>query len=601
MSVVVITGTTGARTLRETVLSVQKQTVPVEHWIIVDGAQYERDVDKILGKMPMNENTKYTQRVLVLPENTGGSGYLCHRINGALPWLTNADYVCFLDEDNMFTPNHVEGLLHALKNKPGARWAHAYRSLIDDDGTFICHDSCESLGGLCHTVLDRNDRLIDTNCFMLQRELAIQISPLWNVKARQPGQMEADRRVCQLLLKQEPLYGVSSHYSVLYRVANRPDSVNADFFKNGNALLGRGVGGYDATKPTLYLFHFDAQRTAEYCHGDFEKDPLAEWTPGMWHGLCSKYNLVDGFACLDYLPLNATCVITMCTPDTLPLDFFKERKDLTKILYTAEGPNIRHALQWTKDFLKAHFDVILTHWQPLLDDPDVKTVLCPHNARFLEFPRHDALLRTNTASSDKSVVMVLERRDLLGTYDIDGVQLKCLDCLREQYVTGLSNATVYGDGWEEYCKSHPQVTLGYSMPRHLDTKNTPIDHYQNHVFALIIENCDAVGYVSEKFGDALLAGGIPLYYGTPSALIPLPEGCYIDIKRFKTGQEIQHYLDSLSQEEVMTMRKKVYEVRREYLQQRGRECIARAVETVLTSVYERNHRRGSAGGSSLEL
>lgn len=581
--VAVITGTTGARTLRETILSVQKQTVPVEHWIIVDGIQYENDVRKLIGKLPKNENTGYIQHILVLPENTGGSGYLCHRINGSIPWLTNTDYVCFLDEDNMFTPSHVHHLLEALKNTSGARWAHAYRTVIDDDGAVICNDNCESLGGLCHTVLSRDDRLIDTNCYLFQRELAVQISPLWNVKARQKDQIEADRQVCLLLLKQEPIHGVSMNYSVLYRVANRADSVHADFFKNGNALLGRGVGGYDATKPALYLFHFDGYHTSEYCHGTYDPDPLGEWCPGMWHGLCSKYNLIDGFACLNHLPHKAKCLITMCDPNTLPLQIFRDRPDLLKILYTAEGPNIRHAHQWTKEFLKAHFDIVLTHWQPLLDDPEIQTVLCPHNARFLEFPKHESLLRTNEGSLDTSVVMVLERRDTLGAYDIDGVQLACLDCLREQYVTGLKNATVYGNGWAEYCESHPGVKLGYSMPRHLDTQ-TPIDHYQHHDFALIVENCDAVGYVSEKFGDALIAGAIPLYYGNPSTLIPLPDnGCYIDIRQFKTGGELQRHLDSLTPQDIATLKQRVCDVRKEFLQQRGRECIANAVESIIVS------------------
>ena len=584
MSVAVITATTGARTLRDTVLSVQKQTIATHHYIIVDGAQYEYEARKLLGKIPKNENTKYTQHILVLPNNTGGSGYLCHRIHGALPWLVNEDYVCFLDEDNMFAPGHVEGLVRAVQETPGARWAHAFRSLIDDEGHHICNDSCESLGGVSHTVLHRQDRLIDTNCYLLERELAVQVSPLWNVKARQPDQLEADRQLCQVLLRQEPLYGVSKAYSVLYRVSNRPDSVNADFFKQGNGILGKGVGGYDATKPTVYLFHFDPQHTAEYCHGDCEQDPRGEWCPGMWHGLRSKYNLVDGFACLEYIPQKATCLVTMCSPETLPLAFFKARTDLLKMLYTAEGPNIRHATQWQKDFLKTHFDIILTHWKPLLDCPDIKTFFCPHNARFLEFPRHEGILCTNKGSQ-KNVVMVLERRDTLASYDIDGERLRCLDCLREHYVTGLTNATVYGNGWAEYCEEHPEVTLGYSMPRHLDP-STPIVHYENHDFALIIENCDAEGYVSEKFGDALIAGAIPLYYGNPSALVPLPEGSYVDIRKFKNGSELQRFLDGLTEDDVLEFKRRVYEVRQEFLQARGRDCIAQAVETALDSALK---------------
>ena len=580
MRVAVITGTIGSTTLRETVESVQSQTVPVDHWIVVDGKEFERDVIKILGKMPKYTGTKYTQHIIVLPKNTGGDGYLCHRINGALPWLVDSDYICYLDEDNAFRPDHVKHLLESIKTTPGARWAHSFRSIIDDDGTTICNDSCESLGGLSHTVIDRNDRLIDTNCYMLERELAVQICPLWNVKARQPGQLEADRQVCRVLMQREPIYGVSRSYSVLYRTSNRHDSVATDFFKNGNAILGRGVGGYDATKPTMYLFHFDAQRTSEYCHGEHESDPLGEWCPGMWHGLASSYNLADGFACIEYIPHGATCLVTMCAPETLPLEFFKNRPDTKKILFTAEGPNIRHAAQWDIDFLNTHFDIILTHWQPLLDSPLIKTVFCPHNARFLEFPRHDAVLRENKSRA-RSVVMVLERRDILGTYEINVQRLTCLDCLREQYVTGLADATVYGNGWAEYCADHPNVTLGYAMERHADTK-TPIDHYQNHDFALIIENCDAEGYVSEKLGDAFIAGAIPLYYGNPSALVTIPENSYIDIRKYKNGYDLQMHLNSLSDAQILDMKRTIIDVRREYLERRGRRAIASAVETAIT-------------------
>lgn len=583
MSIAVITGSIGADSLRETVVSVQHQTLqrPVQHWIVVDGETHGQVVERMLGKMPANQNPWYSQKIMVLPENTGGNGYLCHRINGALPWLVNTKYVCYLDEDNTFEPNHLQSMVEALESTPNARWSYGYRKIVDSDNTMICEDNCESLGSLSHTVLGRHDRHIDTNCYLMDRELAVQLSPLWNARARQPGQLEADRQVCRALLDHEPIHGISKDYTVRYRVCGRPDSVNGDFFKQGNAVLGKGVGGYRASKPSLFLFHFDAQRTADYCHGDPEKSPLGEWCPGMWHGLVETFNLLDGFANIDYIPPHSACVITMCSPQTLPLEFFKNRKDLHKILYTAEGPNIRHRDQWGRSFLVEHFDRILTHWQPLLDDPRIPTFFCPHNARFLTFPEHDGLLRENKGHGDKSIVMVLERRNLTGTYDIDGHRVQCLDPLREKYVTGLKNATVFGNGWREYCLGHPEVKLGYSMPRHMDV-NTPIDHYEHRDFALIIENCDGAGYVSEKFGDALIAGAIPLYYGNPTGLVPLPEGAYIDIRRFADGTELQLYLDSLSIEDIRAMKDRVREVRKAYLEARGRKAVATAVTTALS-------------------
>ena len=45
---------------------------------------------------------------------------------------------------------------------------------------------------------------------------------------------------------------------------------------------------------------------------------------------------------------------------------------------------------------------------------------------------------------------------------------------------------------------------------------------QGYTFALIVENCDAQGYASEKLYDALIAGAIPLYYGHVPAQLRIP-------------------------------------------------------------------------------
>ena len=45
---------------------------------------------------------------------------------------------------------------------------------------------------------------------------------------------------------------------------------------------------------------------------------------------------------------------------------------------------------------------------------------------------------------------------------------------------------------------------------------------------LIVENCDADGYASEKLYDSLLAGTVPLYHG--SAPDWVPRDAYVDLK-----------------------------------------------------------------------
>lgn len=580
-SVAVITGATDNPLLREAVASVQKQTHPrITHYIVVDGEFYEHGVRKLLGKMPKDTNGPMVrQRIVILPNNTGGDGFVCHRINGAFPWLVNEDYVCFLDQDNLFgDAEHITSLLNSLV--PGARWAYSLRKIIDREGNVVCNDACESLGFIAHTVLHVDDRLIDTNCYLLERELAVQISPLWNVKARQPGVMEADRQVCRILMEQEPLHGVSRRHSVLYRVDGRSNSVTAEFFERGNALR-----AFDASKKDLYIFHFTKEATAAYfdpCASSAQKDPLGEWCMTIWSDVCrGNYNVFDGFANLGFLPFGCVCIVVMCHPSSLPLDVLRNRKDLKRILYTAEGPNIRHKTQWTRSFLLSHFDVILTYWKPLLEDESVQTVLCPHNARFLSFPKDEPLLLCNQGVG-KSVGMVLERRALRGNYMIDGHVLTCLDSLREAFALGMKELTVYGDGWLEFASEHPEISVGYSKPRHIDT-NRSVDLLCKFTFALIVENCDAEGYVSEKIGDAFIAGCIPLYYGNASEHVPIPEDMYINIKRSScnSGSDIQALLDALSNEDIENFRKRIYENRVEFLKARGSKAVSVAVKEAL--------------------
>jgi hypothetical protein len=585
MKIAVITGSTGHPLLSEAARSVQLQTwaANIEHWIIVDGAEYEHATRTILGKLPIS---KVTQHILVLPKNTGGSGYVCHRINGAVPWLVDAEYVCYLDQDNAYELDHIQKLVESIPD--GGRWAHSFRKIIDRDGNDICLDSCESLGGVCHTCISAHDRLIDTNCYIINRELAIQISSLWNVKARQQGACEADRQVCGTLLRHEPLHGISRSHSVKYRVDGRSDSVSASFFLSGNEKLGAGVGGYDfANKRDIYIFHFVPNQSALYV-GKPPASPLAEWCPGMWHDLCDEYNLLDGYANIEYLPLGAVCLVAMWHPDALPCDVFAKRTDLKRIVYTAESPNVRHQAQWTREFLSKHFDVALTCWEPLLQNPgpNFKTIFCPHNSRFLQFPDHTNELRSNRGACRRSVGVVLEKRNLQGTYAIDGISLRCLDPLRETYVTGLTNATVYGIGWKEFCYENPAVRLGHALERSKDPE-TSIDHLQKHDFGLVIENTDAYGYVSEKLGDCLIAGAIPLYYGSPSHRTPLPEHMCIDIRRFYDGAALQDHINSMTDDDITKMKYAIVAHRASYLESRGRRVVGRAVRAALETFMKK--------------
>lgn len=280
-----------------------------------------------------------------------------------------------------------------------------------------------------------------------------------------------------------------------------------------------------------------------------------------------------------YIPSGAVVAVAICQPDQVPWDFLKARTDLWRIAYTLESPNIRHANQWDPQRLAACFDVVLTYWDDLLRHLAVNTLYCPHNTHHLDLqsPLDLALLRPGNAAADKntdkSVCMVLECRDLAGTYSVPHMPatLTCLDPLRVALVRHLHNVTVYGQGWGDV-PLPPNVRVGHTMHRSQDPRTT-VDILSGYTFALIVENCDASGYVSEKFYDALIAGCVPLYYGNASETTThIPKDMYVDLKALvgdlppdDMSRALQAYLDSLSDDDVAAMHRRVLDRRMDVL------------------------------------
>lgn len=232
--VTLITPTTGTRYLKQNLESVANQTYKnLTHLVVSDGP----DTDgKIRDTVSVFDRTKF----LALPHNTGHSGYNGHRIYGAMTYLAEADYVCFLDEDNWLDPNHVEELVKVTDNYD---WAFSFRKIVDSEGNYICNDDCESLG-LWPTCLSDQEYFLDTGCYFLPVKIAVQISSAWYRRARHPDdQPEMDRLIMYYLRQYEFTYQGSKQYSLNYRVGNRSDSVQAEFFLRGNEVMKQKYNG----------------------------------------------------------------------------------------------------------------------------------------------------------------------------------------------------------------------------------------------------------------------------------------------------------------------------------------------------------------------
>lgn len=160
---------------------------------------------------------------------------------GAGIFLAECDYIMFLDEDNSIAPDHVASLVSLCETKE-LDWAYSLRNILDADGNFVCRDDCESLGRW-HTVLNPDDFLVDVNCYFLRHHVALRTCPIWYRKARDPAVAEVDRALCRALQTYFPRYETSGKYTTNYTVGNTPNSVQAEFFINGNTIMAERFGG----------------------------------------------------------------------------------------------------------------------------------------------------------------------------------------------------------------------------------------------------------------------------------------------------------------------------------------------------------------------
>lgn len=232
--VTVITPTTASDQLNDVLKSIDRQTYSnIQHLVVVDG------FDKYGAKATQLLEGSTRSTAFSLPYNTGYDQYNGHRIYGAMSYIAEGEYLCFLDQDNWYDDTHVESLVDIIQS--GADWSYSLRKIVNQNGQYICNDDCESLGKW-KSVL--NDNFIDVNCFMIPKMSAIQFSPYWYRRARHPQeQPEVDRILSVFMMKNLPKFDTNGQYSVNYRVASRTDSVQDNFFIKGNDVMKNTMNG----------------------------------------------------------------------------------------------------------------------------------------------------------------------------------------------------------------------------------------------------------------------------------------------------------------------------------------------------------------------
>lgn len=250
----VITAAIGRPELQQCVESVAKQSYnQVEHIVVADGPARAKQVEKLLKPLSSRPH------IVTLPFVTGHSNYFSHRIYGAMPFFTNADWVVYLDEDNWIEVDHVSRLV-ALAKACHLQWAYALRNIVSWQGKHICRDDCNSLGWW--PSYDGGYHHVDSNCFFIKRSIAVAFSHIWHRPAYDPKLESPDRALCMQLLKEHPQVFTTGEYSVNYRIGgHRSEADDRAFYMLGNRIMSHlyrrfpwshiRVGGRIARHPCL--------------------------------------------------------------------------------------------------------------------------------------------------------------------------------------------------------------------------------------------------------------------------------------------------------------------------------------------------------------
>lgn len=239
MDAVVITPTVGTEHLRKCLESLNDQ--PVEHWIVIDGAEHAQKVADIL-----NTGVFFNKKVILLPENTGrpknfwgelpesrykdreaDRWFNGHRIYAAMSYLINKPFVFFLDEDNWYEPDHVNSMLQMMHYK-NLDWCYSLRKLVDENGEYVADDNCDSLGVFANFM---HVNFVDMNCYCFRTEFLTKVAHSLFIGHR------ADKMLYRHAFANSSPYesiGCTGRYTVNYRIS-RDDQ--AQWFEEGNAAM----------------------------------------------------------------------------------------------------------------------------------------------------------------------------------------------------------------------------------------------------------------------------------------------------------------------------------------------------------------------------
>jgi hypothetical protein len=128
-----------------------------------------------------------------------------------------------------------------------------------------------------------------------------------------------------------------------------------------------------------------------------------------------------------------------------------------------------------------------------------------------------------------------------------------------------SSFDLYGQGWDKIIpprnilhrliNKFPYLSIvkGSKYKTYRGEVGSKIKIYSQYRFALCFENAFGLtGYVSEKIFDCLFSGCVPIYLGADNIAEHIPSDCFIDMRGFKSVDELFDFINNVSGSQYMS-------------------------------------------------
>ncbi|MBI4085853.1 MAG: hypothetical protein HY433_01250 [Candidatus Liptonbacteria bacterium] len=217
-----------------------------------------------------------------------------------------------------------------------------------------------------------------------------------------------------------------------------------------------------------------------------------------------------------------------------------------KILFQAEPPIVmpwpyRHMKKLKKEYSSVFSTIHL-------ESEGVKYFILPYN--YTDRFGKNKIGEHFDAPKEKFLVMINSNARPHGyfKYELYSERLRAI-----KYFCDKPGFDLYGVRWDRkpflhwsYAPYVKKVWRGSIPGDNIESKLPTLAMYK---FTLLFENSTFPGYVDIKLLDPLVTGTVPVYLGAPDIANYIPKGCFIDMRDFRTYNELEKYLRAMSDTE----------------------------------------------------